>query len=150
MSLGNRINEIRKEKGISIDELCARSGVPKGTLSKITADITTNPTLDTVRAIAVALNCQLYDFDDPPRMVNHIPVSPEAMELAKDYDNLDVWGQNAVRSIADIEKKGYLVNSKKTLIILKSNSIRSIFPFHLTKHRLGKAHSFSTKNRIRL
>ncbi len=115
MSLGNRINEIRKEKGISIDELCARSGVPKGTLSKITADITTNPTLDTVRAIAVALNCQLDDFDDPPRMVNHIPVSPEAMELAKDYDNLDVWGQNAVRSIADIEKKRVFSEQQKNI-----------------------------------
>lgn len=66
MALGDRINEIRKEKKISIDELCERSGVPKGTLSKITAGITANPTLDTVRVIAQALGCTLDDLDDSP------------------------------------------------------------------------------------
>jgi len=64
MSLGSKINEIRKQKGLSIDELCDLSGIPKGTLSKITAGITTSPTLDTVRAIASALECKLDDLDD--------------------------------------------------------------------------------------
>lgn len=64
MSLGSKINEIRKRKGLSIDELCELSGIPKGTLSKITAGITTSPTLDTVRAIANALECKLDDLDD--------------------------------------------------------------------------------------
>lgn len=64
MSLGSKINEIRKQKGLSIDELCELSGIPKGTLSKITAGITTSPTLDTVRAIASALECKLDDLDD--------------------------------------------------------------------------------------
>lgn len=62
MGLGGRINEIRKQKGMSIDDLCERSGIPKGTLSKITAEITTSPTLDTVRAIANALGCTLDDL----------------------------------------------------------------------------------------
>lgn len=66
MSLGSRINDIRKEKKISLDELCALSGVPKGTLSKITAGITDNPTLETVKSIAKALGCTLDDFDDKP------------------------------------------------------------------------------------
>ena len=51
MSLGSRINEIRREKKISIDDLSEKSGVPKGTLSKITAGITTSPTLDTVKRL---------------------------------------------------------------------------------------------------
>lgn len=78
MSLGSKINEIRKQKGLSIDELCELSGIPKGTLSKITAGITTSPTLDTVRAIAKALGCKLDDFDDSPVEVTNSPSTAEA------------------------------------------------------------------------
>ena len=59
-----RINEIRKQKKMSINQLSELSGVPKGTLSKITAGITTNPNLDTLKAIARTLECTLDDFDD--------------------------------------------------------------------------------------
>ena len=80
MSLGSRINEIRKERGMSIDDLCALSGVPKGTLSKITAGITTSPTLDTVKAIAKALNCHLDDLDDESaRETKKTPSTDEAV-----------------------------------------------------------------------
>lgn len=103
MSLGSRINEIRKEKKVSIDELCARSGVPKGTLSKITAGITTNPTLDTVQSIAKALGCRLDDFDDAPTTKKAPSVSDEARKAAKDYDSLDHHGKRVVRLVLDEE-----------------------------------------------
>ena len=63
-----RITEIRKAKGITVEELSKMSGVPMGTLSKISAGITKNPNLETVRAIAIALDCSLDDFDDSPRI----------------------------------------------------------------------------------
>lgn len=75
-----KINEIRKAKGISIDELCERSGLPRGTISKLTAGITTNPTLGTMQAIARALGCRLDDFDDPPKTEN-APASEDAEAL---------------------------------------------------------------------
>ena len=75
-----KINEIRKAKGISIDELCERSGLPRGTISKLTAGITTNPTLGTMQAIARALGCRLDDFDDPPETEN-APASEDAEAL---------------------------------------------------------------------
>lgn len=104
MSLGSRINEIRREKSISIDDLSEKSGVPKGTLSKITAGITTSPTLDTVKAIARALDCRLDDLDDTPRTTKITPLhSSEAMKLAKDFDTLDSHGQSAVRGLMDEE-----------------------------------------------
>lgn len=101
MSLGSRINEIRREKKISIDDLCEISGVPKGTLSKITAGITTSPTLDTVKAIARALGCRLDDLDDPPGNEKKAPsdISEEAHKVAKDYDKLTSYGKGAVRAI---------------------------------------------------
>lgn len=86
MSLGSKINEIRKRKGLSIDELCELSGIPKGTLSKITAGITTSPTLDTVRAIANALGCKLDDFDDS----QDTRKSPGTAEAAPGEDELEL------------------------------------------------------------
>ena len=83
MSLGSRINEIRRDKKISIDELCEKSGVPKGTLSKITAGITTSPTLDTVKAIAKALECKLDDLDDDVTPVRIY--SPLEQQFIKKY-----------------------------------------------------------------
>lgn len=64
MSLANKITEYRKKKGLDIDSLSALSGVPKGTLSKISAGITLSPTLDTVKAIARALGVTIDELDD--------------------------------------------------------------------------------------
>lgn len=106
MSLSERINAIRKEKKISIDELCVLSGVPKGTLSKITAGITTNPTLDTVQAIARALDCRLDDFDDTTPITNNAPpLSSEALQIARDYSDLDKPGKRAVMVTLDDQRR---------------------------------------------
>lgn len=60
-----KIKDIRKSRGITIDELSEKSGVPVSTIKKISAGITKNPNLETVRSIARALNCTLDDFDEP-------------------------------------------------------------------------------------
>lgn len=59
-----RINIIRKDRGLSIKDLAQASGVPLSTLKKICAGQTENPTLDTMKAIASALNCTLEDLDE--------------------------------------------------------------------------------------
>lgn len=83
-----RINEMRKAKGMSIDELCAKSGIPKSTISKITAGITTNPTLDTMQAIARALGCRLDDFDDaPPIEISPAPAEASTGEISLEESN---------------------------------------------------------------
>ena len=61
MSLNEFINKRRKELNMSIDDLVAESGIPKGTLSKITAGINTNPTLSTVETLCKALKCSIND-----------------------------------------------------------------------------------------
>ena len=61
-----KISDFRKEKGLTIEELSEKSGVPVSTIKKISAGITTNPNLDTVKALAKALNCKLDDFDNEP------------------------------------------------------------------------------------
>lgn len=103
MSLGSKINEIRKQKNLSIDELCERSGIPKGTLSKITAGITTSPTLDTVRAIAYALECRLDDLDDSPNKKDCL--SAKEQDHIIKYRSLDLYGKEAVDGVLDVESR---------------------------------------------
>lgn len=93
-----KINAMRKEKGISLDELSQLSGVPKGTLSKITAGITTNPSLETVRAIVTALGYTLDDLEDEPRREAY--TDAENLIIQK-YRRLPDTGKQAVESMID-------------------------------------------------
>lgn len=77
------INEVRKQKKISIEELSLKSGVPKSTLSKITAGITKNPNLETVRAIAQALDLSLDDLDQSYKK------TPPTLECEEGYTDED-------------------------------------------------------------
>ena len=57
-------NKMRKESGMSLDELSAKSGVPKGTLSKITSGITKAPALETMRQLVYAMGYTLSDLEE--------------------------------------------------------------------------------------
>lgn len=61
--MGLDINTVRREKGITLEDLSQQSGVPLSTIKKISAGITTNPNLETVKAIASALGCSLDDLE---------------------------------------------------------------------------------------
>lgn len=98
-----RINEIRKLKGLTNDELSKQSGVPLSTLSKITAGITKNPSIDTLKAIAKALNCSLEDFDVNRSKSSN--VTPEEFEHIKKYRTLDEHGKEIVDIILDKESQ---------------------------------------------
>lgn len=56
--------KMRKRSGMSIDEISAKSGVPKGTLSKISAGITKAPPLETMRKLVYAMGYTLDDLDE--------------------------------------------------------------------------------------
>ena len=45
----NAFNDLRKKSNMSLDEISIKSGVPKGTLSKITSGITKNPSIETMK-----------------------------------------------------------------------------------------------------
>ena len=96
MELGAIISEKRKQAGLTIDELAAKSGVPKGTLNKIINGYTRDPQIETVKSIARALNCTLEDFDDSPRVRT---LSQEEYLLIQLYRLLDSIGQEIVQFI---------------------------------------------------
>ena len=96
MELGAIISEKRKQAGLTIDELAAKSVVPKGTLNKIINGYTRDPQIETVKSIARALNCTLEDFDDSPRVRT---LSQEEYLLIQQYRLLDSIGQEIVQFI---------------------------------------------------
>lgn len=108
-----KINDMRKHIGMSIDELSEKSGVPKGTLSKITAGITKNPSIDTVKAIVHTMGFTLDDLDDFPRSKGGNDLSAENMELIKKYSNLDAHGKRIVDFVLNEESERSKANQKK-------------------------------------
>ena len=62
----DRINELRHERNMTVEDLSNKSGVPLSTVKKICAGITVNPNLDTVIALARALGCTIDDLATPP------------------------------------------------------------------------------------
>ena len=67
MDIGKQITRYRLEAGMTIDELARRSGVPKGTLNKITGGVTASPTIQVMAKIAGALDRSVADFVDGPK-----------------------------------------------------------------------------------
>lgn len=62
MELKDQITLYRRQSGLSIEELARRSGVPLSTVKKISAGITRDPQVETLRAIAYAMGKTLDDF----------------------------------------------------------------------------------------
>ena len=100
MNFNEFVNKRRKELNMSIDELVTKSGIPKGTLSKITAGISTNPTLSTVEAICLALECSL---NEAVGYVERNQITSQEKMYIKKYRTLDEYGKQAVNSILDVE-----------------------------------------------
>ena len=114
MELGELISLYRKQKGMTIDELAEKSGVPKGTINKIIGGITKAPTLENIRAIAYALDKTLNDFDNSPSIKKSpSDLSEEAKKIAKDYDRLTDHGKGAVRLIMEYEGKAEITATPK-------------------------------------
>jgi transcriptional regulator with XRE-family HTH domain len=71
-SVGRVIRRLRREKGMSLQELAQASGVSVGMLSQVERDIT-NPSIRVVTGIRRALGAEVSDlFQEPPK-VQHDP-----------------------------------------------------------------------------
>ena len=59
MTLREKLIHLKTENGMTTDALSERSGVPKGTINKLLNGETRNPTAQTLKRLAGALNCEL-------------------------------------------------------------------------------------------
>ena len=101
MDITELINKIRKERGLSVDELARRSGVSKGTLSKITAGINSNPTISTAEAIFKAMDCTFADI----AAYAGETLSLHEMEILRLYRELDPVSRKAVYGLLHTESE---------------------------------------------
>ncbi len=91
--LSERIKEIMKEKKIGNKALSEKSGVPLGTLNKIIYGETQDPSVNTIRDIASALDCTLDDLDETGGKYElqgmYFRFAKEAQDLGLDQDDID-------------------------------------------------------------
>lgn len=82
--VGARVRELREQRGMSLSELARRASVGKATLSGLEAG-TRNPTLDTLHAVAAALDLPLTTLlSAPPSTIRGAAVE---MELLRVFDD---------------------------------------------------------------
>ena len=82
--VGARVRELREQRGISLSELARRAAVGKATLSGLEAG-TRNPTLDTLHAVAAALDLPLTTLLSHPSST--IRGAAVEMELLRVFDD---------------------------------------------------------------
>lgn len=62
------INKLRKNKGLTSEELSIKSGVPLGTLNKILNGTTKDPKFETLKALTKVLECSIDFIADTSKM----------------------------------------------------------------------------------
>lgn len=98
----DNFNEMRRASGLSLDELSEKSGVPKGTLAKITSGITKAPALETIRSLVYAMGYTLNELEDDVPLTS--VYSRAENEMIKKYRALDEHGKTMVDFVLDNEK----------------------------------------------
>lgn len=94
-----KINELKKAKGLTNEDLSRLSGVPKSTLDKITSGLTTNPSLETVKSIMYALGKTLDDLED----ISNRAANDKHTQLLEEFEKLNESGQQrAIENITDL------------------------------------------------
>lgn len=91
MSWLDAFNRLRKESGMSLDEISFKSGVPKGTLSKITSGITKNPSIETMRTLVHCMGYTLDDLDDGAEKIEKAPPDTDVSEEAILKDAAEIY-----------------------------------------------------------
>jgi transcriptional regulator with XRE-family HTH domain len=64
LDLGSRIKQLRRQKGLTQDDLAEAAGIDSKSISRLENN-RFNPALDTLENLAVALNIQIQDFFTP-------------------------------------------------------------------------------------
>ena len=137
-------NEMRKKSGMSLDEISIKSGIPKGTLSKITAGITKAPPLETMRKLVYSMGYTLDDLDRGLEVSDNFSAAEKAH--IKKYRLLDPYGKEAVDGVLDVESKRCEEERQKQAAILREQreemeaaeeNIIYIFPGYSTPMSAG-------------
>lgn len=89
-----KINETKKELGLTTEELSNRSGVSLGTLNKILSGVTKDPKLETIRSIAYALGLTLDDLEDNSETLTVTKLTKLEIAILSSFNKLNDIGQH--------------------------------------------------------
>ena len=102
---GNRLQALRKERGLSQTELGERIGLSKRMIIYYEKHSTRIPKLELVQKFATVLNCSIDNFLDHDLKVSTPPQKQKLWKKLKKVENFPEDQQKAVISIIDsIEK----------------------------------------------
>lgn len=71
--IGERIQMLRKRKGLSLTELSQRAGVAKSYLSSIERGLQQNPSIQFLEKVGIVLNVTVEDFLNNDENIDHKP-----------------------------------------------------------------------------
>ena len=86
------LNRLKKNCGMTIEQISTVSGVPKGTLNKLFAGQTKDPQLSTVSAVVHCMGYTLDDLSDDTAS-GKIILDPIQTKLLDAFDQLNDEGQ---------------------------------------------------------
>lgn len=101
-----KLVHLKKNSGMTIEQIATASGVPKGTLNKLFAGQTNDPQLSTVSAV---VHCMGYTLDDLSGDTSNgkIALTPRQSALLSSFDQLNEEGQTkAVEYVEDLVLTG--------------------------------------------
>lgn len=108
MGIGAILQELLKEKESNVNEVSTATGVSPSTLYSIIRRDSMSANIQDLYKVAHYLGVSLEYFYSGTMVsdnnMNKPSLSNDAVKLAQEYDNLDTWGQQAVRSVAEVEK----------------------------------------------
>ena len=100
------LNKLKKNSGMTIEQIALSSGVPKGTLNKLFAGQTKDPQLSTVSAVVHCMGYTLDDLSDDT-VSGKAHLTPQQSALLSSFDQLNEEGQQkAVDYVEDLVLTG--------------------------------------------
>lgn len=123
MTFAQRVKEIKKEQGLSSDELSRRSGVPVSTLSKLLAGNIEEPKLSVALALARALGCSLGYLADGTGVAQATTMTAEEQELIRCCRMLDSHGRELVSMVAAHEFERCSAESAEELDAVEEDTV---------------------------
>lgn len=106
-TVGDNIKRMREAANMSQNGLAKRAGIAQATLSAIERS-TKNPSVETVKLLAVALGCTTADLmGESPKTekAQEIPTDPLRASIIRDYDLLPPEARQLVRQYIDLLSK---------------------------------------------
>lgn len=111
-----RVKAAKKERGYTVSELAKKSGIPSGTLGKLLANVTAEPKLSTVLALASALSCSPAYLIGCSDTIDNSPLTDAETLLLKKYRMLDFHGKDIADCIISKEYDRILISTDAQII----------------------------------